>query len=62
MLSSDVKPEIFDAFNQIKDNLRLNLDLVNFENQCFQVNKIMMKNNLCLRVYELKDKFHFLII
>ena len=61
MLSSDVKPEIFDAFNQIKDNLRLDLDLVNFENQCFQVNTILMKNNLCLRVYKLKDKFRFLI-
>ena len=60
-LSSDIKKETFDAFNQIKDSLRLDLDLVNFENQCFQVNKILMKNNLFLRVYEMKDKFRFLI-
>ena len=60
-LESDVKTEIFDEVNLLRDRFRLDLDLMNFENQCFQINQILMKNNFFLRVFELKDKFRYLI-
>ena len=60
-LGSDVKTEIFDEVNLLRDRLRLDLELMNFENQCFQINRILMKNNFFLRVFELKDKFRYLI-
>ena len=41
--------------------LRLDLDILNFENQCLKINQILNKNNLFLRVFELKEKFHCLI-
>ena len=60
-LRLDVKAEAFDELNLIKDRLRLDLDLMNFENQCFQINRILMKSNSFLRVFELKDKLRYLI-
>ena len=39
--------------------LKLDLDILNFENQCLTINRILSKNGLFLRVFELKDKFHF---
>ena len=41
--------------------LRLDLDILNFENQCLKINQLLNKNNLFLRVFELKEKFHCLI-
>ena len=41
--------------------MRLDLDILNFENQCFQINRILNKNNFFLRVFELKEKFRALI-
>ena len=60
-LRADVKAETFDEFNLIKERFKLDLDLMNFENQCFQINRILIKNSFFLRVYELKDKFRYLI-
>ena len=60
-LRSDVTPEIFDEISSLKDKLKLDLDILNFENQCFQINRILMKNRFFLRVYEIKDKFRYLI-
>ena len=41
--------------------MRLDLDILNFENQCLKINQILDKNNLVSRVFELKEKFHCLI-
>ena len=41
--------------------MRLDLDILNFENQCLKINLILNKNNLFLRVFELKEKFRCLI-
>ena len=60
-LRSDVTPEIFDEISSLKDKLKLDLDILNFENQCFQINQILMRSHLFLRVYEIKDKFCYLI-
>ena len=60
-LRSDVIPEFFDKISNLRDKLKLDLDILNFENQCFQINRILMKSHLLLRVYEIKDKFRYLI-
>ena len=39
----------------------LDLDIQNFENQYFAVNDLLNKYGLFLRVFELKNKFHYLI-
>ena len=50
---------LYDA--TIKEKLRLDLDILNFENQCFSVNDLLNKHSLFVRVYELKDKFCYLV-
>ena len=37
--------------------LRLDLDIQTFENQCFSVNDLLNKHRLFLRVHEFKSKF-----
>ena len=39
----------------------LDLDILHFENQCLKINQILNKNNVFLRVFELKEKFCCLI-
>ena len=57
----DIGAEIFDEIYTLKNMMRLDLDFLNFENQCLKINQILNKNNLFLRVFELKEKFHCLI-
>ena len=40
--------------------MRLDLDILSFQNQCLKFNQIL-NNNLFLRVFELKEKFRCLI-
>ena len=51
----------YDTLSNLKQNLRLGLDIQNSENQCHSVNELLNKNGLFLRVYELKEKFRYLI-
>ena len=57
----DIGAEIFDEIYTLKNMMRLDLDILNFENQCLKINQILNKNNLFLRAFELKEKFHCLI-
>ena len=41
--------------------MKLNLDILHFENQCSKINQILNKNNLFLHIFELKEKFRCLI-
>ena len=41
--------------------MRLDLDILNFENQCLKINQILNKNNLFSCIFELKEKFRCLI-
>ena len=43
-----------------KDNLKLELDLSNFERSCYLINKILTKFYYFFCTFELKDKFRFL--
>ena len=60
-IKNDIGIELFEELNQIKENLKLDLDIINFENQCFQINRILNKKKMFLKVYELKEKFRALI-
>ena len=60
-LRPDITAEIFGKIYPLKENMRLDLDILNFEKQCFQINHILNKNNFFLRVFELKEKFRVLI-
>ena len=54
-MKSDLEnDQLYDVLFSAKDNLRLDLDIQNFANQCFFV-----KHGLFLRIYELKDKLRF---
>lgn len=53
--------KLFDALFSVKKKLRLDLDIQNFGNQCFSVTALLNKNGLFLRVYELKEKFCYVI-
>ena len=57
----DIGAEIFDEIYPLKSMMKLDLDILNFESQCLKINQILNKNNLFLRVFELKEKFCCLI-
>ena len=57
----DTGAEIFSEIYTLKNMMRLDLDILNFENQCLKINHILNKNNLFLPVFELKEKFRCLI-
>ena len=59
-LKQDVGLALSHDLFKIKSSLRLDLDVLNFENQCFKINTILSKHNMFLRVFELKDKFRYL--
>ena len=48
-------------FFLLKDKLKLDFHILNFEQQCHRVNQILNKCNFFLKVYELKEKFRSLI-
>ena len=61
-LKQDVGLALSHDLFKIKSLLRLDgEDLLNFENQCFQINTILSRHDMFLRVFELKDKFRYLI-
>ena len=60
-LKIDIGTEIFDEIYPLKSMMKLNLDILHFENQCLKINQILSKNNLFLRIFELKEKFRCLI-
>ena len=61
-LRKDIENDKFyEALSKLKLDLRLDLDIQTFENQCYLVNLLLNENNLLFRVYELKDKFRYLI-
>ena len=60
-LKNDIEnDQLYDVLFSTKDNLRLDLDIQNFENQCFSFD-LLIKHDLFLSIYELKDKFRYLI-
>ena len=61
-LKQDVGIVLSNDLFEIKSLLRLDgEDNLNFENQCFQINTILSRHDMFLRVFELKDKFRYII-
>ena len=60
-LQNDIKLDGISEIFLLKENMRVDLDILTFENQCHQINCILNKNNLFLSVFELKEKFRSLI-
>ena len=61
-LKQDVGLALSHDLFEIKSLLRLyGEDVLNFENQCFQINTILSRHNMFLRVFELKNKFRYII-
>ena len=61
-LRQDIENDkLYEELSKSKLDLRLDLDIQTFENQCYLVNLLLNENNLFFRVYELKDKFRYLI-
>ena len=58
-LKQDVGLALSRDLFEIKSLLRLDLDVLNFENQCFKINTILNRHGMFLRVFELKDKFRY---
>ena len=60
-LQNDIKLDGISEIFLLKENMTLDLDILTFENQCHQINCILNKNNLFLRIFELKEKFRSFI-
>ena len=59
-LKEKIGPELFNALDSEVENCVLDLDKVNFDNMCLSINDILIAQGLFLRVYERKQKFHYL--
>ena len=53
--------DFFKKLKAKKENLWLDLSLLNFKTRCHVINNLLMSKNLFLRVYELRKKFRCLI-
>ena len=53
----DIGARIYNKIYPLRSFLKLNLDVLSFDNQCHTINQILSENKLFLRIFELKDKF-----
>ena len=56
-LKEKIGEDLYLNLEQKKDICVLNLNKNDFDDMCFEINEILIKEKLFLRVYELKDKF-----
>ena len=55
-----IKKKLIDELN--KHKFKLEIDLQNFNNDCYEINCLLSDFNYFLRVFELKNKFRQIII
>ena len=60
-LKNDINKVDLSELFLIKDSLKLDFDILNFEQQSHWVNQILNKCNFFLKLYELKDKLQSLV-
>ena len=58
-LIEDIASTFYQDLVDLKPCLVLDLNCANFEKTCYDANDLLMKNNLFLRIYELKEKFRY---
>ena len=56
-LKSVLGTDFFYSVSEKKPNLYLDLNLITFERQCYQINDLLISKNLFLRVFEKRKKF-----
>ena len=59
-LKNEIGLDLFSKLESKKDMCILNLIKRDFDYMCFDLNEILIEDNMFLRVYELKDKFRYL--
>ena len=59
-LKTKIGENLFDKLKIQEKNCILDLDRLNFEDMCFDLNEILLEHQLFLRVYEKRDKFRYL--
>ena len=52
--------DLYSKIKTIKENCILDLNLNHFEEMCYNINDILLKENMFLRIYEIKDKYRYL--
>ena len=53
-LKKDIGEELYFQLNEDKDQLKLDLEYLNFEKKCFLINNILIKQNYFFWIFELK--------
>ena len=59
-IKTKIGKKLLDKLKEQEENCILDLDRLNFENMCFDLNEILLEFNLFWRAYERKDKFRYL--
>ena len=59
-LKEKIGENLYIKLESKRDMCPLNLNKKDFDYMCFDINEILIKENMFLRVYELKDKFRYL--
>ena len=59
-LETKIGKKLFEKLKSLEETCILDLDRINFDNMCFDLNEILLESCLFLRVYEKKDKFRYL--
>ena len=59
-LKNKIGEEFYNDLKSKENLCVLNLSRKGFDEMCYDINEILRKNSLFLRVYELKDKFRYL--
>ena len=59
-LKNKIGEEFYNDLKSKENLCVLNLSRKDFDEMCYDINEILIKNDLFLRVYELKDKFRYL--
>ena len=59
-MGKEIGSGLYLQIQAIKSICNLDLNYNNFEDMCYQVNEILMTDNMFLRVYEIKDHYRYL--
>ena len=59
-IENEIGVDLYSKIKEKKDNLILDLNKRHFDEMCFDINEILLKEKNFLRVDELKDKFRYL--
>ena len=59
-LEKEIGNDLYSKINSIKENCILDLNLNHFEEMWYNLNDILVQENMFLRIYEIKDKYRYL--